>query len=63
MAYQTGREPDHEYATRTGELGLLIYSIGRHDYLLVNSRVDSTLQLPLSPAPYFLSSLGEMPVS
>lgn len=29
MAYETGLEPDHEYATRTGELGLLLYSIGR----------------------------------
>ena len=28
MAYQLDREPDPELATRTGELALLIYSIG-----------------------------------
>ncbi|EIN10403.1 MFS general substrate transporter [Punctularia strigosozonata HHB-11173 SS5] len=27
MAYETGEEPDPEYATRTGELGMLFYSI------------------------------------
>lgn len=28
MAYQLGREPDLEIATRTGEFAMLIYSIG-----------------------------------
>jgi hypothetical protein len=28
MAYEENKEPDPEYATRTGELAMLIYSIG-----------------------------------
>ena len=29
MAYEQNKEPDPELATRTGELAMLIYSIGR----------------------------------
>ena len=29
MAYELGREPDHDIATRTGEFAMLIYSIGK----------------------------------
>jgi len=28
MAYQLGKEPDIDLATRTGELAMLLYSIG-----------------------------------
>jgi hypothetical protein len=28
MAYEHGAEPDNEIATRTGELAMLLYSIG-----------------------------------
>ena len=28
MAYELGREPDPELATRTGEFAMLMYSIG-----------------------------------
>lgn len=34
MAYELGRDPDHDIATRTGELAMLIYSIG----MLIYSR-------------------------
>lgn len=28
MAYELGREPDNELATRTGEFAMAIYSVG-----------------------------------
>ena len=28
MAYELGREPDHDLASRTGSYAMLIYSIG-----------------------------------
>jgi solute carrier family 45 protein 1/2/4 len=30
MAQELGEEPDPEYATRTGEFAMLLYSIGAH---------------------------------
>ena len=35
MAYELGREPDPELATRTGEFAMLMYSIGTHRLSIV----------------------------
>ena len=29
MAYELGKEPDHDLATRTGAFAMLIYSLGK----------------------------------
>ena len=35
MAYELGREPDPELATRTGEFAMLMYSIGTYRLSIV----------------------------
>ena len=35
MAYELGREPDNELATRTGEFALTIYSIGSYPFIVI----------------------------
>ena len=34
MAYEQGSDPDHDIATRTGELAMLIYSISNYSMFL-----------------------------
>lgn len=34
MAYEKNEEPDHDLAIRTGELAMLIYSVGASSYLI-----------------------------